>query len=43
MVELITISWVQWRHMQVPPLSAVTKVMLAGALAFAAAVLISSS
>ena len=34
-VELMAISWVQWRYMDTPPLSAAAKVMIGGALVFA--------
>ena len=42
-VELLAISWVQWRFMDVPPLSAAAKVMVGGALVFAAGILIGVS
>jgi erythrin-vacuolar iron transport family protein len=42
-IELLTISWVQWRYMDVPPLSAAAKVMVGGALVFAAGILIGVS
>ena len=42
-VELLTISWIQWRYMEVPPLSAAAKVMVGGALVLAAGILIGSS
>ncbi len=42
-VELATISWIQWRYMETPPLAAAAKVMLGGALVFAAGVLIGVS
>jgi rubrerythrin len=42
-VELMTISWVQWRYMDVPPLSAAAKVMIGGALVLAAGILIGVS
>jgi rubrerythrin len=42
-IELAVISWVQWRYMDVPPLSAAAKVMIGGALVFAAGVLIGVS
>jgi rubrerythrin len=42
-VELMTISWVQWRYMDVPPLSAAAKVMVGGALVLAAGILIGVS
>ncbi len=41
-VELMTISWVQWRYMDVPPLSAAAKVMIGGALVLTAGILIGS-
>ena len=41
--ELLAISWVQWRFMDTPPLSAVAKVTVGGALVFAAGVLIGTS
>ncbi len=41
--ELMTISWVQWRYMDIPPLSAAAKVMVGGALVLAAGVLIGVS
>ena len=42
-VELMTISWIQWRYMDVPPLSAAAKVMVGGALVLAAGILIGVS
>ncbi len=42
-LELLAISWVQWRFMDTPPLSAAGKVMIGGALVFAAGVLIGVS
>jgi len=42
-VELLAIAWVQWRYMDTPPLSAAAKVMVGGALVFAAGVLIGNS
>ena len=42
-LELMAISWVQWRFMETPPLSAAAKVMIGGALVFAAGVLIGVS
>ncbi len=42
-IELLAISWVQWRFMETPPLSAAAKVMIGGALVFAAGVLIGVS
>ena len=42
-VELAAISWIQWRFMETPPLAAAAKVMVGGALVFAAGVLIGVS
>ena len=42
-VALLALSGVQWRYMDTPPLSAAAKVMVGGALVFAAGVLIGSS
>jgi len=42
-IELLTISWIQWRYMDVPPLSAAAKVMIGGALVLAAGILIGES
>ncbi len=42
-LELIAIAWIQWRYMDVPPLSATAKVMIGGALVLAAGILIGSS
>jgi hypothetical protein len=42
-IELLTISWIQWRYMDVPPLSAAGKVMIGGALVLGAGILIGSS
>ena len=42
-IELLTISWIQWRYMDVPPLSAAAKVMIGGALVLGAGILIGSS
>jgi erythrin-vacuolar iron transport family protein len=42
-IELSIISWIQWRYMDVPPLSAAAKVMIGGALVLAAGILIGSS
>jgi rubrerythrin len=42
-IELIIIAWIQWRYMDVPPLSAAAKVMIGGALVLAAGILIGSS
>jgi erythrin-vacuolar iron transport family protein len=42
-IELLTISWVQWRYMDTPPLAAAAKVMVGGALVLAAGILIGVS
>ena len=42
-IELLAISWIQWRYMDTPPLSAAAKVMVGGALVLAAGILIGSS
>ena len=42
-VELAVISWVRWRYMDTPPLSAALQVGFGGALVFATGVLIGSS
>src|SRR5271166_6349622 len=42
-VELLIISWIQWRYMEAPPLTAAAKVMVGGALVLAAGILIGSS
>jgi rubrerythrin len=42
-LELLTIAWIQWRYMDTPPVSAVAKVMLGGALVLAAGILIGNS
>ena len=42
-IELLTISWIQWRYVDVSPLSAAAKVMAGGALVLGAGVLIGSS
>ncbi|THD47265.1 MAG: rubrerythrin [Bradyrhizobium sp.] len=42
-IELATISWIQWRFMDTPPLSAAAKVMLGGGLVLAAGILIGNS
>ena len=41
--ELAAIAYIQYRYMETPPLSAVAKVMLGGALVLAAGILIGSS
>lgn len=42
-VELLAIAWIRWRYMDTPPLSAVAKVMLCGALVLATGILINSA
>ena len=42
-IELLTIAWIQWRYMDTPPLSAIAKVMLGGAIVLGIGVLIGSS
>ncbi|MFT7721226.1 MAG: ferritin family protein [Roseateles sp.] len=42
-VELAVISWVRWKYMETPPLSAALQVGFGGALVFATGVLIGSS
>ncbi len=42
-VELAVISWIRWRYMDTPPLSAVAQVSVGGALVFATGILIGSS
>ena len=42
-LELLAIAWIQWKYMDTPPLSAVAKVMLGGALVLAAGIAIGSS
>lgn len=42
-VELAAISWVRWRYMDTPPLSATLQVAFGGALVFAVGILIGSS
>ncbi len=41
--ELGTIAWIQWRYMDTPPISAMAKVMLGGALVLVTGILIGSS
>ncbi len=41
--ELLAISYIQWRYMDTPPVSAAAKVMIGGALVLAAGILIGSS
>jgi erythrin-vacuolar iron transport family protein len=42
-LELLAISYIQWRYMETPPLSAAAKVMVGGALVLAAGILIGAS
>ena len=42
-VELAIISWIRWRYMDTPPVSAAFQVMFGGALVFATGILIGSS
>jgi rubrerythrin len=42
-VELAVISWVRWRYMDTPPVSAALQVAFGGALVFACGILIGSS
>jgi VIT1/CCC1 family predicted Fe2+/Mn2+ transporter len=42
-VELAIISWIRWRYMDTPPISAALQVGFGGALVFACGVLIGSS
>jgi rubrerythrin len=42
-VELAVISWVRWKYMDTPPLSATLQVALGGALVFGVGILIGSS
>jgi hypothetical protein len=42
-VELAVISWIRWKYMDTPPISAAFQVMFGGALVFATGVLIGSS
>lgn len=41
--ELAAISWIRWKYMETPPVSAVTQVALGGALVFACGILIGNS
>jgi erythrin-vacuolar iron transport family protein len=43
MLELAAISWVRWRYMDTPPLSATVQVAFGGALVFAVGILIGSA
>jgi len=42
-VELAAISWIRWRYMDTPPLSATLQVAFGGAMVFAVGILIGSS
>ncbi len=42
-IELLVISWIRWKYMDTPPISATLQVALGGALVFATGVLIGSS
>jgi VIT1/CCC1 family predicted Fe2+/Mn2+ transporter len=42
-VELGIISWVRWKYMDTPPISAAFQVLVGGALVFACGILIGSS
>ena len=42
-VELAVISWIRWKYMDTPPVSAAVQVMFGGALVFATGILIGSS
>ena len=42
-LELAIISWIRWKYMDTPPLSAAMQVAFGGALVFATGVLIGSS
>ena len=42
-VELAAISWVRWKYMDTPPISAAFQVAFGGALVFATGILIGSS
>ena len=41
--ELLAIAWIQWKYMDTPPVSAVAKVMLGGAIVLALGIAIGSS
>ena len=41
--ELLAIAWIQWKYMDTPPISAVAKVMLGGALVLGAGILIGNA
>ena len=42
LLELAAITWIRWRYMDTPPLSAAFQILFGGALVFAAGVLIGS-
>ena len=42
-VELAVISWVRWKYMDTPPLSATLQVAFGGAMVFAVGILIGSA
>ncbi len=42
-VELLAISWIRWKYMETPPVSAALQVLLGGVLVFATGILIGSS
>jgi erythrin-vacuolar iron transport family protein len=42
-VELAVISWIRWKYMDTPPISAAFQVAFGGALVFATGILIGSS
>jgi VIT1/CCC1 family predicted Fe2+/Mn2+ transporter len=42
-VELAAISWIRWKYMDTPPISAAFQVAFGGALVFATGILIGSS
>lgn len=42
-IELAVISWIRWKYMDTPPISAAFQVMFGGALVFATGILIGSS
>ncbi len=41
--ELLAIAWIQWKYVDTPPVSAVAKVMLGGAIVLALGIAIGSS
>ncbi|MGH7119960.1 MAG: iron exporter MbfA [Acetobacteraceae bacterium] len=42
-IELLAISWIRWKYMETPPVSAALQVLLGGVLVFATGILIGSS